>query len=207
MGLYKLPCSFFLLFLCLLLAFWFDPSIVFLFDLWFVMHIGLLLGCLPHGCFHRLFLAHVWLKVLLCHASFSSLSMVRGHKVKPLWPMASPLRFYFLVLFWDCYYVGISSHGKCCPLHLDLIWVFLCTILLLWLCVLSLFWSRFLLRTFFFACDYVSDFFDLGSWALCILDMLFRLDCWFWGSVVQLVCVLCSSPISDHGFFFPLVCC
>uniref|UniRef100_A0A7C9E966 Uncharacterized protein n=1 Tax=Opuntia streptacantha TaxID=393608 RepID=A0A7C9E966_OPUST len=46
--------------------------------------------------------------------------------------------------------------------------------------------------------------FVLESCAMCLLDMLFGLDCWVWESVVQLVCVLCSFLGSDYGFFFPI---
>jgi len=58
-GFYKLSYNFFLSSFCLLVAFWFDPSIAFLFDLWFVLHICLLLGCLSHGCYHPPFLPPV----------------------------------------------------------------------------------------------------------------------------------------------------
>jgi len=50
--------------------------------------------------------------------------------------------------------------------------------------------------------DYIFHFLSFP-----ILHIIFGMECWVWGSVVQLVCVLYSSPGSDYGFFFPLVCC
>jgi len=61
-----------------------------------------------------LFFYWIWRIVSLSHAFFdfvfcSSLSMVRGREVQTLWPMASPLTFYSLALFWECVYHGLSS--------------------------------------------------------------------------------------------------
>ena len=76
-------------------------------------------GCLFNVCkvllsLNLLFFYWIWRIVSLSHAFFdfvfcSSLSMVRGREVQTLWPMASPLTFYSLALFWECVYHGLSS--------------------------------------------------------------------------------------------------
>ena len=60
------------------------------------------------GFYHHLSLPPVQLELLMFTMSCSSLLMARDHQVQPLWPMASPLQLYFLVLFWGSFYVGIS---------------------------------------------------------------------------------------------------
>ena len=53
----------------------------------------------------------------------------------------------------------------------------------------------------------VSNFFVLESCTMCLLVSLLGLDCLVWSLVVSLVCAFCSSPGSDSGFLFPLICC
>jgi len=86
----RLMYSSVMLFLWLLMALWFDPSIAFLFDMCYDRHICLLMGCI---CVFLL-----------------SLSIVRRHKVKALWPMASPMTLssntcyglFLSFLQWNC---------------------------------------------------------------------------------------------------------
>ena len=159
--------------------------------------------------------------------------MVSGCKDHPLWPKASPLHMILastlvlatsaaLILVavsyvsapsgWDCFTISVLGFSFWLA---SWVWGFVVQLVEATTWFLPPFWNHrscgilcmSTVATVFWIVHYVSEFFVLGSCAMCLLVMLFRLDCLVWGLAVPLVCALCSSPGSDYGFLFPLVCC
>ena len=203
-----MPCNLFLPSLCVFVVYCIALRIAHWFGLCFALPNWLLLGCPSPGCYHSLGLTPVWFNVLLYVVVCFNESMVRGPKGIPLRPVASPVYLFFLVLGWDCLYVGISTSwhmlSSLLELHLYLSLTHSSPLIMQLECSLFMVYA---VAAVFWIVYCVSTSFAFGRCTLCLLVLLLGVDCLVWRLVAPLVCGLCSSPDSGYGFLGPLVCC
>uniref|UniRef100_A0A7C9DNV6 Uncharacterized protein n=1 Tax=Opuntia streptacantha TaxID=393608 RepID=A0A7C9DNV6_OPUST len=207
-----------------LLSIWFHSLVFFIYGFWlwllFLLLIDLflpffvfsylsvyLLICCMEQCLSSFFVwlvpglwqvSVMWLFLFCVSGCDLGLVMVRGHKGYPLWPMASPWN--------NLTRVDTSWHMLSSPLEFNLDLSLSHSTSLIMRLERSLFMVS-AVATAFWIVSYVSNFFVLESCTMCLLVSLLGLDCLVWRLVASLVCAFCSSPGSDYGFLFPLICC